>query len=596
MTLAIADLSFADLRDRLKARAERGKSADDLNPNEVLRYLASLPISEHTATSADGLLHLSTVFGFGGQQEDALESARLAVRIAIASNDRLLLSRARNSEGVYLVRLGRLTDAAIARDRAWSLARELGDKRQELGAVWGFSSISVAMGQWHAAIFFCERMRELAEELGNSRLEFIARNNLADCALQLRDPTRAMHALSKLATDAAHTDIDAGTHTHLNINLGRSWLLLGDVGTASLFANKAAETAAAWGMQSLLQRVNALQGLVDVRLGSIEKGFAAMKNALDFAKRSDNAEVPDCLSMCIDAYESAGRLEEALAYLQELVEWKKRLVDAEVTGSQFQGPMGSVRLQTGTSLFDDGLVAKVHSLKAGVQSRVERLLEIALNAGIASGDDLYRPFRIANLARHLATSIGWDERRIDPLVLGAQLFKIGMIAIPVRLLVKPGRLSEGESNVLRSNSDYGAQVLRKSTLQILETAAVVAEQRYEHYDGSGFPHGLSGEAIAKESRIVAICDAFDEMTHKRPSRLEPLSFDVALEMLTRNAGRQFDPRLVEEFVDFIQLELPKQPDFDAFLQEGADQVEYVRARARMEALINGRDEVRGSSS
>ena len=130
-------------------------------------------------------------------------------------------------------------------------------------------------------------------------------------------------------------------------------------------------------------------------------------------------------------------LDEALVYLQELVEWKKRSVDAEIMRSQFQGLAESVQLQTGNSLFDDGLLAKVHSLRAGVQSRLERLLEIAVNAEISSGHDLYRPFRVANLARYLAASLGWDQQRIASLVWGAQLCNIGMIAIPARILVKP---------------------------------------------------------------------------------------------------------------------------------------------------------------
>ena len=215
----LARLSHADLRDELKARVDDRNVTDDLDPVEVLRYFLSLPINVHTVESAEGVMHLSIIFNFVGRQEEALESALLASRIASAVDDLLLLARARNDAGMSLARLGRLAEAAIAREEAWVLARRVGNKRMELGAVWGFSTISVAMGQWNAAIHFCERMRELAEEIGSSRLEFVARNNLADCALQLRDPMRALRALTKLAADAPHADIDAGTQTHLNINL-----------------------------------------------------------------------------------------------------------------------------------------------------------------------------------------------------------------------------------------------------------------------------------------------------------------------------------------------------------------------------------------
>ena len=187
-------------------------------------------------------------------------------------------------------------------------------------------------------------------------------------------------------------------------------------------------------------------------------------------------------------------------------------------GSQFQSLAESGELQTSASLLDEALLAKVQSLHAGVQSRIERLIEIALNAEIACGHDLYKPFRVANLARHVATSLGWSQQRTDALALGAQLSNIGMIAIPARILVKSGHLSEGEGRVFRSHTDYGAELLRKSKLQVLDVAAVIAEQHHEHFDGSGYPRGLCGEAIAEEARVVAVCDAFDTMSRADPSK------------------------------------------------------------------------------
>ena len=592
----LASLSFAELRDRLKVLGDDPRNTDDLDPDEVLRYFMGLSVSSHTSDSAYALLNLTRIFGVAGKPAEMLQSALLMSRIAIAINDRVLLSRARNKQGIALVKVGRLTEATLAQAEAWSLAHELEDKDRELDAVWGFSTISVAMGQWNAAIRYCERMRAIAEELGLARYEFTARNNLADCALQLRDSALALRTLSKLASDAPHTELIPDTHAHLHNNLARALLLIGDVAAANLHAKEAADWAAIWSTPNVVSSVEALQGLVDVRLENIDSGLLAVNRALSFAKHANAAEVPNCLGICIDAYEASGRLDEALAYLQELVEWKKRSVDAEIMGSRFQGVTEPVEPQTSNSLFDDGLLAKAHSLRTGVQSRLERLLEIAVNAGISSGHDLYRPFRVANLARYVAASLGWDQQRIASLVWGAQLCNIGMIAIPARLLVKPDRLSEGESRVLRGHTEYGGELLRKSKLQILDIAAVIAEQHHERYDGSGYPRGLSGGAIAEEARIVAVCDAFDAMTHKRPSRHAPLSIDAALKGLMQGAGSQFDPPLVNAFVEFIRRETSRQADFDAFLSEGADEIEYVRVRARMEALIDDGDALRGQAA
>jgi HD-GYP domain-containing protein (c-di-GMP phosphodiesterase class II) len=373
-------------------------------------------------------------------------------------------------------------------------------------------------------------------------------------------------------------------------------LLVGDVDAARVHARASARLSKVARMEKVARSTEAVLGLIAVLSGAVKRGLSVVDRELTFARDANHTELPDYLSICIDAYEAAGYSDRALEYLYELVAWKKKSVETAVLPLQYEGLTNSIQFQTGISLFDNGLFAKAYSLESGVRDRIQRLVETAINAEIGGGHDIYRPFRVANLARYLAASLGWNHQRIASLVLGAQLCNIGMIAIPARILVKPDRLSEGENNVLHSHTEYGADLLRRSKLQVLDIAAVIAEQHHEHYDGSGYPHGLSGEAIAEEARIVAVCDAFDAMTHKRPSRQTPLSIDAALRELMQGAGRQFDPPLVNAFVEFIQRESSRQDDFDAFLSEGADEIEYVRVRARMEALIDEGDALRGQAA
>jgi putative two-component system response regulator len=163
-----------------------------------------------------------------------------------------------------------------------------------------------------------------------------------------------------------------------------------------------------------------------------------------------------------------------------------------------------------------------------------------------------------------------------------------MIAIPTRILLKPGDLSDGERLVVQAHTQYGAELLSKSKMRMLDIASVIAAQHHEHYDGGGYPWGLSGESIAQEARLAAVCDAFDAMTHKRPWRRAPLSIQAALGELRQQAGAHFDPLLVNAFTDVFEREFSACNDLDALLSEGADEFEYVRARARMEALIADR--------
>lgn len=579
----LASLSFAELRDRLQARAETLRSTEVIHLMEVMRYLTTLEDRAHTPDSVDALFHLSRNFFLASRPVQTNQAASLASKLAIALEQKQLLCKARGMEAMSLCNLGRFAESAAAFADVWMLARTLGDVPREVLAIKNVGGLYLAMAQWDVAIAYFRRACELAAEHGHHHLELSSRVNVANCHLQLGDPTSGLRALLPLPPDAPKTKAEAATHASVHITLGHLYLLTDELSSARAHAHESGRWARLAGYKRTLQLHKALLGLIDIKSGALESGLAAVERGLAFAKRSDRHDVPDYLSMCVDACEAAGQSDRALGYLQELVTWKKKLIDAELP--LYEGLTESWQSQTGAAVFDDNLRVRAQLLQADVRQRIRRFVETAINAEIASGHDLYRTFRLANLARLLATAIGWDEGRIAPLALGAQLSNIGMMAIPTRILRKPRGLSDNERNILCAHAQVGAELLRKSKLKVLEVAAVIAEQHHERYDGSGYPRGLAAGAITEEGRIVAICDAFDAMTHRRPSRLTPLSIEAALNELKQGAGSQFDPLLVNAFFELVEREFSQHDDFDVFLAEGADEVEYVRVRARMEALI-----------
>lgn len=582
----LASLPFEELLERVKARENHPDKSEDIDIDGTMRYLVALPISAHTADSVDVLVRLGRIFYLSAQPAEALHAASHAARVAVAVEDKLLLCRARRMEGLALIDLGRFAEATVAQVESWSLARGLGDRKREILAISGFGGICVGMGQWNVAIRYFERARELAEENGFTNDEFVERTNLAHCAVQLREPTSGLRALSQFSADAPGNTQAVLTCAFAYHTLARLQVLIGDIAGARVHAEEAARLALTVRCEKkFLPPTEAVLGLIDVSSGAVERGLSRLHDALTSAKRLSHTGIPDYLGMLIDAYEAAGYPDKALEYLKELVEWKKKLIDAAATPLQYEGLAEPIQFQTGASLTDEGLLAKAYSLEAGVQDRLQHFVETAINAEIASGHDLYRTFRVAKLAWYLAVVVGWNEERSGPLSLGAQLCNIGMIAIPTRVLLKPGALSDVERHVLRDHTRYGAELLRKSKLRILDIASVICEQHHERYDGRGYPRGLAGEAIAKEARVVAICDAFDAMTHPRPWRAIPLSIPAALNELQLGAGTQFDPLFMTAFIELMHSESCKHDDLDAFLAEGADEVEYVRTRARMEMLL-----------
>ena len=182
----------------------------------------------------------------------------------------------------------------------------------------------------------------------------------------------------------------------------------------------------------------------------------------------------------------------------------------------------ALQFQTGhVPSLDDDLLLRAQRIQAGVRQRIQRYRRDSNQCG-----DRERTRPIPNIScGQPCAAISLHRNRLGRanastlLALGAQLCNIGMMAIPTRILQKLRDLSDGERHVVQAiTRDTGLSCCANRSCKFSILQAVIAEQHHERYDGSGYPRGLSGEAIAEEARIVAICDAFDAMTHRRPSR------------------------------------------------------------------------------
>ena len=147
-------------------------------------------------------------------------------------------------------------------------------------------------------------------------------------------------------------------------------------------------------------------------------------------------------------------------------------------------------------------------------------------------------------------------RRIDPELAarpevgyGFFLHDIGKVGIPERVLGKPGPLDADEWAIMRSHPAIGAQIVEP--IRFLGDAVEIVRTHHEWFDGTGYPHGLRGEEIPLAARIFSIADSFDAMTSDRPYR-RALSLDRALDEIRTGAGTQFDPDVVEAFLELIE--------------------------------------------
>jgi diguanylate cyclase (GGDEF)-like protein len=177
--------------------------------------------------------------------------------------------------------------------------------------------------------------------------------------------------------------------------------------------------------------------------------------------------------------------------------------------------------------------------------RQDELLELLRNK---DADTAEHSERVAALAWRVGTALGLEEDRLADLRIAGELHDVGKIAVPDRVLNKPGPLDEEEMRLVRTHPVVGAELVRSCGL---ERCARSVREHHERIDGKGYPEGLGGDEITLEGRILHAVDAYAAMTSERPYCCE-MSQEDALEELTRNAGTQFDPEVVTAIARVLQ--------------------------------------------
>ncbi|RDV24488.1 response regulator [Alteromonas aestuariivivens] len=151
--------------------------------------------------------------------------------------------------------------------------------------------------------------------------------------------------------------------------------------------------------------------------------------------------------------------------------------------------------------------------------------------------------RMSHYAKVIALGAGFSENQAELLLNAAPMHDVGKIGIPDSILLKPGKLSDQEYAVMKTHPLIGAEILGEVDSELLRVAKSVALTHHEKWDGSGYPHGLEGEAIPIEGRIVALADVFDALTSKRPYK-DAWSVEESMSYINEQSGRHFDPELV----------------------------------------------------
>jgi putative two-component system response regulator len=203
---------------------------------------------------------------------------------------------------------------------------------------------------------------------------------------------------------------------------------------------------------------------------------------------------------------------------------------------------------------NDVLEEKVALRRAELQdAQLEILERLGRAAEFRDDDTMQHTQRVGAISARVALAMNLPMDLVDTIRLAAPLHDIGKIGVPDNVLLKLGKLTEGEYDVIKTHTAIGARILSGSSHLLLQMAEQIAQTHHERWDGHGYLEGLSGEAIPLVSRIVAVADVFDALTHQRPYK-DPWPISEALREIESQAGLQFDPEVVAALRQIVEQE------------------------------------------
>lgn len=181
------------------------------------------------------------------------------------------------------------------------------------------------------------------------------------------------------------------------------------------------------------------------------------------------------------------------------------------------------------------------------RSALDTVFRLGLAAEFKDDDTGQHVLRMADYAVAVARELGWDEQRLELLLHAAPMHDIGKIALPDSILKKPGPLDAAEWEIVKRHPLIGGRILSGSSSEVIRLAEVVALTHHEKWNGSGYPHGIAGDAIPLVGRVVAVCDVFDALTVRRPYK-QPFPWQNAIAVIRDGSGSHFDPEVVAAFL------------------------------------------------
>lgn len=184
-------------------------------------------------------------------------------------------------------------------------------------------------------------------------------------------------------------------------------------------------------------------------------------------------------------------------------------------------------------------------LQEAYKETIRRLVIASEYRDEDTGDHIVR---MAAYSALIAEKHGLPNQEVERIHMAAPMHDVGKIGIPDSILLKPGKLTDQEFDIIKTHTSIGFKILGGSRSEILNLAAEIALTHHEKWNGKGYPKGLARTQIPLAGRIVAISDVFDALSSKRPYK-DPMSVGKATKIIGKERGEHFDPELADVFLN-----------------------------------------------
>ena len=588
---------FTQLRGYLAQTSEAAADAFD----KIQDYLAEMPSGSLTADGVECLLLIAQRRYNGARAQDGAHPAAQALAAARELADSSLLRRAVTVHGVIHGDSGNLPTAVANYVEALDLAEALGDATAR-ASVWNNLGLALQYaGQYADAVRCYDRALAAAPtaEPNGQLLSGLALTNSALACLRVHDLRQGV-AAARRAIDVfaeASNPTMCMYRVSAEAHLAELLLEIGDIEGAQKHVRLAKELAAESGQGRARFRALLVEGQVEVRAGMSDIGLTRLKHGLSSARSSSQLWLREALTAAVKGYEQAGQPDVAIVYLQELLNLNRELKHQQVL-MHHQHHLDCVersRISLDLQSAADGELDSRRSIlrvqlgeRELMKSRIAMLEQQSVAAELHDDTTGEHCYRVGRLASILAKDYGLEDDVCFMIDLAARMHDIGKLAVPDSILLKPGRLTDGEREIMQQHTTAGAELLAKSNIPQMHVAEEIARHHHEWWNGKGYPHRLSGTGIPIAARITAIVDVFDALTHVRPYKHAwPVS--QAMHEIRTLRGVQFDPDVTDLFMHLIPRLQREVGDLDEYLGAEARNSPFIQARAKIARALKGED-------